>query len=688
MNGQGADRLYKLLPELYRWRDESHNKSLQVFLALIEQELHVLETDIAAMYENWFIQTCEDWVVPYIADLLGIRNAAHGDQLPFTQRRRVANTLAYRRRSGTISVLEQVMWDVTNWHVSACEFGHCLAITSHLRHSAPATAGSVRVRETLAAAQLNDPLSRLGHTADIRRSNVRPLPVQADSSASEECEPPAAADLTRTSPIAGRYRANTIGLYFWRLRNYPVTRSRPYKVDYDSNSGVARYTFRPDGRDAPLFNRPQSFKSLTQLAEHANLPVAITRLELNADLQAVLKSKQGRASPPAMSLYYGPGRSLNIICDAADSDRTGEYAVAAETVVCAALRQDTGPGGSNWPQPSDILTLAAALNPTARAVVDPETGRLAVLLKASDEAKASGAVDFSGPDRVLVDYTYAFSTEIGGGQYARQPNLDQMEGSAGEVCTIDIVSGSKPSKSTMDTYGGRLIADTLPCALRLWSSYCREMLNNADGTPVTPKGMVRILDSGTYPVRDAGRNGSSNGAVAAEPATIWLPANGKLAVVAINGAQPTLSASNGASDASKNGYHTLRVVFDDPWSSTSAVGKASAALLSLPDAEAEPPAVTDRWLYLSGLRLLGTLELVDSEQEDISLLDIRIEDCTLDGGIRADMERNARPLSIELARSISGPLLVPPTAAGVRVYDSIIDNSLGEARLAGTQLQE
>ena len=179
MNGQGADRLYKLLPELYRWRDESHNKSLQVFLALIEQELHVLETDIAAMYENWFIQTCEDWVVPYIADLLGIRNAAHGDQLPFTQRRRVANTLAYRRRSGTISVLEQVMWDVTNWHVSACEFGHCLAITSHLRHSAPATAGSVRVRDTLAAAQLNDPLSRLGHTADIRRSNVRPLPVQA-----------------------------------------------------------------------------------------------------------------------------------------------------------------------------------------------------------------------------------------------------------------------------------------------------------------------------------------------------------------------------------------------------------------------------------------------------------------------------------------------------------------------------
>ena len=95
MNGQGTDRLYKLLPELYRWRDESHSQSLRVFLALIEQELHVLETDTAAMYENWFIQTCEDWVVPYIAELLGIRNAAHGGL-----------SVVYRRPDGNVGWID------------------------------------------------------------------------------------------------------------------------------------------------------------------------------------------------------------------------------------------------------------------------------------------------------------------------------------------------------------------------------------------------------------------------------------------------------------------------------------------------------------------------------------------------------------------------------------------------------
>lgn len=680
MNGQGTDRLYKLLPELYRWRDESHSQSLRVFLALIEQELHVLETDTAAMYENWFIQTCEDWVVPYIAELLGIRNAAHGDQLPFTQRRRVANTLAYRRRSGTVSVLEQVMWDVTNWHVSACEFGQCLAITSHLRHRAPVTAGSVRVRDTLAAAQINDPLSRLGHTADIRRPNVRALPTQAASAVGEECEPPSATDLTRVNRVAGRYTANTIGLFFWRLRSYPITRGRPYNVRYDSDSGVALYTFRPDGRDAPLFHRPQSFKAITQLAQRANLPMPITRLELDADLQAVPKSRQQQASPPATSIYYGPGRSLNIICNASDSGRAGEYAIDAEKVVCAALRQGSARSASDWPEPSAIVALAVSLNPTARAVVDPEQGRLAVLLKASDEAKAGGAVDFARPDQVLVDYAYAFSTEIGGGQYARQPNLENVEGSDGDICTIDVVAGSKASKFTSDKYGGRLIADTLPCALRLWSSYCREMLDGGDGVPVTPKGLIRILDSSTYSVQDAGHNGSTNGAHAGESAAIWLPANGKLAVVAINGAQPTLLARGSNNKDGKNSERSLRVVFDDPRSSrAAALSLAPAALLSPLDApEAEQPMVTDRWLYLSGLHLIGALELVDSELQSISLLDIRVDDCTLDGGVRARMQSNARSLSIELARSISGPLLVPRTAAGVRVYDSIVDTNLDE----------
>ena len=40
---------------------------------MIAEQVNVVEEDIAQLYENWFIETCEDWVVPYIGDLIGYR---------------------------------------------------------------------------------------------------------------------------------------------------------------------------------------------------------------------------------------------------------------------------------------------------------------------------------------------------------------------------------------------------------------------------------------------------------------------------------------------------------------------------------------------------------------------------------------------------------------------------------------
>ena len=40
-------------------------------LSVISEQVNLVEDDIAQLYENWFIETCEDWVVPYIGDLVG-----------------------------------------------------------------------------------------------------------------------------------------------------------------------------------------------------------------------------------------------------------------------------------------------------------------------------------------------------------------------------------------------------------------------------------------------------------------------------------------------------------------------------------------------------------------------------------------------------------------------------------------
>jgi hypothetical protein len=108
------DRLYDLIPVIYRLRDADQGYPLRALLRVIAEQVDVLEKDIAGLYENWFIETCDDWVVPYIGDLIGYRQVHEagepGDpRVPQARelnkilipRREVANTIAYRRRKGT-----------------------------------------------------------------------------------------------------------------------------------------------------------------------------------------------------------------------------------------------------------------------------------------------------------------------------------------------------------------------------------------------------------------------------------------------------------------------------------------------------------------------------------------------------------------------------------------------------------
>src|SRR5438270_10666882 len=106
-----ADRLYKLLPAVYRQRDAEQGQPLRSLLEVIGEQVNVIEADIAQLYENWFIETCQDWAVPYIADLIGYRpvhEAGEPEGMATSQgqqrnkilipRREVANTIRNRRR--------------------------------------------------------------------------------------------------------------------------------------------------------------------------------------------------------------------------------------------------------------------------------------------------------------------------------------------------------------------------------------------------------------------------------------------------------------------------------------------------------------------------------------------------------------------------------------------------------------
>ena len=95
-------------------------------LAVIAEQVAVLEEDLEQLYDDQFIETCAEWVVPYIGDLVGTRGLfVLPNVTKFSQRAQVANTMAYRRRKGTAAVLEQLARDVTAWEPASSNISNC-----------------------------------------------------------------------------------------------------------------------------------------------------------------------------------------------------------------------------------------------------------------------------------------------------------------------------------------------------------------------------------------------------------------------------------------------------------------------------------------------------------------------------------------------------------------------------------
>ena len=71
---------------------------LRALLSIVAEQAAVLEDNLDQLYDDLFIETCADWVVPYIGDLVGARGIFVFPGARFSQRAFVANTMTYRRR--------------------------------------------------------------------------------------------------------------------------------------------------------------------------------------------------------------------------------------------------------------------------------------------------------------------------------------------------------------------------------------------------------------------------------------------------------------------------------------------------------------------------------------------------------------------------------------------------------------
>lgn len=415
------ERLYQLLPAVHRIRDAERGEPLRALLTIIGDELASIEEDIVGLYDDWFIETCAEWVVPYIGDLLGVRGLhALVETAGFSQRAYVANTLRYRRRKGTAPVLEQLARDVTGWPCRAVEYFERLTTTQHLNHvrlHSPATAS---LRNATALELTDGPLETVNHTAEVR--NI--------------------------APGRGRYNIPNIGLFLWRLQPYFVQGVTPQPV-VDPPDG--RYRFSPLGDDAPLFNRPRTETEIVHLAEEPDLPVALRRRALYADLEAL---RLGLATgKPAASAYLDASPAFQVFVPNAQGAL--EPIPAEEILIC---NLEDIPGEADWRRPPTSKAYAGQSR-SIRVAVDPQKGRLAF---------PTGVV----PADLAVSYAYGFPADIGGGPY---PRLE----------TLALDAGAALFSATVAQRGGGDHA-SLTDAIAAWA-------NAAEAG-----GVITILDSATY----------------------------------------------------------------------------------------------------------------------------------------------------------------------------------------------
>ena len=312
---------------------------LQSLVMIIEEQLQAFAADLDQLYDDQFIETCAPWVIPYIGDLIGYQSI-HGIAATVDDpRSEVANTIGFRRRKGTVLVLEELARDVTGWGAHAVEFFEVLADTQYMKHIRRFNHYAPDVRSWQPRFYRNSGFSRMARKVDVR--NFAPIGTRD----------------------AGLPRPNVpnIGIYLWSLGAYSVTSGTPTVSTASTNC----YRFSSLGMDQPLFHAAISQGDpITAPATPVNVPDRLPRLALCADMQKGVGTE-----------YYGIGASLALY-------QSGQLLNPYQLQVADL----SGPDGS-W------NNLPASTSPYA-ALIDPDLGRIALPPVAAGQSQPTLAVSY------------------------------------------------------------------------------------------------------------------------------------------------------------------------------------------------------------------------------------------------------------------------------------------------------
>jgi hypothetical protein len=371
------ERLFRLLPALHRIEDEVNDHELRALLALINAQADAVREDIRTLWDDFFIETSDSWVIPYIGDLVGnvpLRDAdmfaaaatamslfteVAGPDLaaanPIRLRADVAKTIHYRRRKGTPQMLEELARDVTGWGARVVEFFQLVDWTQYLEHLRLDRVACPDLRSIERSGRIGGPWDEAAHTVDVRAINE----------------------------WDGWYNIHNLGFFLWRL----VANRRSQVMARAIGGTTWRYTFSPLGHDVPLWSAGEAPGPRPDRATEESVPDAIRPAAFSDALDAL---------PPAppdtdSSAWYGPDGAAKL------QVKVGNTPVPASNIRCLNLAQ--------W---------GTVAQPTDKSIgIDVVRGRL---------IRGTGYPN----QRVLVTFCEGTSGDYGGGEYDRRKWLSTV----------------------------------------------------------------------------------------------------------------------------------------------------------------------------------------------------------------------------------------------------------------------
>jgi hypothetical protein len=239
-----ADRLLALLPQVFRIRDFDEavriaqaqgfqapdplagdaEGPLATLLAALGGQFDLLEAEVDWLYEDQFIETCADWVVPYIGALVGARIIDVGDAQ--SARLQVADTIRNRRAKGTARALANRAHDIMVAPAEAIEYAAYVVQTWNPNFPGDGRAMTVAVN--------GEKGRRLGLATEIGQHLAE----------------------VRDMSEGGRFAPANVGARVWTSRAATHAETIPQPV---SGGDPGRFHFDPLGRDIALWWPPEDF---------------------------------------------------------------------------------------------------------------------------------------------------------------------------------------------------------------------------------------------------------------------------------------------------------------------------------------------------------------------------------------------------------------------------------------------